>query len=111
MEVFGMTFLWVIIYLVAGFGAYWIHMQEYNCIMGKIENKFTDHASEVYYDFYHKTQLTPKTGSQFCLIMIGLLSVTAIWTLWPLFVIVGGIYEWLVYKHLDRIWSERLGIE
>lgn len=105
-----MAFLWTMIYLVIGFGAYWLHMQEFIYIMNKIEKKFTDHASEVYYDFNHRTQWTPKIESQFCLVMIGLLATLAVWTLWPLFVIGGGIYEWAVYKYLDKVWSKKLEV-
>jgi len=106
-----MTFLWVIIYLVAGFGAYWVHYQEYNSIINKMTIRFGNHTDEVYAEFHCLTQIQPKIESGFVLFIIGAVMTVMVWALWPLFVVGGGLYEWLVYRHLDKVWSKKLGIE
>ena len=106
-----MTILWVIIYLVVGFGAYWINAQKGLFIRSAIEKKFGDRANDVYTEYWKRTQYIPKTHSvaiRIAIIMVALLSVCF---LWPLYAIGGGIYEWLVYKRIDKIWSTKLGIE
>ena len=106
-----MAFLWVIIYLVAGFGACWISVQEGLYIKNQIAIKFGMRADDVYREFMCKTQFIPQTESANLIVLMGFLAFIALWILWPLFTIGGGIHEWFVYKRVDKVWSERLEIE
>lgn len=106
-----MTILWVIIYLVAGFGAYWITYMEDKHIRKEFINKFGERAIDVYTEYHQKTQYIPKNQSFRMYILLLIVVFIAVWVLWPLFGIIGGIYEWCVYKHLIRVWSKKLEIE
>lgn len=106
-----MTFMWAIIYLVAGFGAYWIVCQEGLHIRDMIEKKFGDKADDVYADYYRRTQFIPQIHSVFMYILLAAVLIVGIWILWPIIAIGGGIYEWFVYRHVDKIWSKKLELE
>ena len=105
-----MTFLWVIIYLVAGFGAYWIVFKMNCCIENEIVKKFGEKANDVHADYSRRTQIVPQIHSMAMYFALFVVALIGAWVLWPVMAVGCGIYEWFTYRHVDKIWSERLSI-
>ena len=106
-----MAFLWVMIYLVAGFGAYWLTFKEGLYIREALVKRFGDKADDVYADYRRKTQFDPEIHSVSMYVVLLIVIIIGVWWVWPIFAIGGGIYEWFVYRHVCKVWSEKLRFE
>lgn len=97
--------LWIIIYLVTGFGMFWILNKEDEFFAMKlrkfVESKYDSEydRNEVLSEYVRSTRWIPTEVKPWMLALAIILSLV-IWTLWPIVTVVCGIIYWWQYRKL-----------